>query len=172
MFGRWLKSVRELPPSAGASEIPSLVRDHLPGYDLESLRVVTAIAGLLGAVAYADRTYNDSEERSVRQALERIHGMTAAGVEAISDALRRHAVLVSTVELPRYARDLREFGDTELRRDVLEALVELAAADGNIESTERNLLRHITTAIGLSQLDYNEAQTRFRDRISVLKAKV
>jgi uncharacterized tellurite resistance protein B-like protein len=171
MFGRWLKSVRELPPSAGAEEIPALVRNHLSGQDEESLRVVTAIAGLLGAVAYADRAYTELEDRHVRRALERIHGMTVAGVETISEALRRHAVLVTTVELPRYARDLREFGDTELRRDVLEALVELAAVDGSIESSERNLLRHITTAIGLSQLDYNLAQERFRDRISVLKSQ-
>jgi hypothetical protein len=32
-------------------------------------------------------------------------------------------------------------------------------------------LRQITTALGLSQSDYNEAQSRHRDRLSILKAE-
>ncbi len=169
MFGRWLKSAREVPVTQGAEEIPALVRSYLAGQDDETLRIVTAIAGLLGAVAYADRTYTDEEDNSVRAALRRIHGMTEAAVDAVSGALKKHAVLVSTVELPRYARDLREFGDAELRREVLSALVELAAADGTIATVEVNLLRQVTTAIGLSQDDYNDAQAAFRDRVSASK---
>jgi tellurite resistance protein len=90
-------------------------------------------------------------------------------VEAVCAALRRHIVQISTVEVPRYCRLLRELGDRELRVEVLEVLVDLAAVDGVITTAETNLLRQITTALGLSQADYNDAQSKHRGRLSALK---
>ena len=167
MFGRWLKSAAEAPE--GAEQLRHVVAQQLPGADAESVLVVTAIAGLLGTVAYADRNYSEAEERRVRQELERVHGMTGAGIEAICAALRSHIVEVSTVQAPRYSRLLVELGDRELRVEVLEVMVELAAADGEISVQEVNLLRQITTALGLTQADYNAAQEKHRDRLSVLR---
>ena len=170
MFGRWLGSAKNLDTPRGTEEILARVREHLPGADDETVRVVAALGGLLAAVAYADRDYSEHEEAVVRKLLARVHGMTAPGIEAICEAMRRHVVEASTVGVPRFTRELRELGDTELRREVLEALVDLAAADGRITMNETNLLRQITTSLGLSQSDYNEAQARHRDRLSILKS--
>ena len=169
MFGRWLSSARSAPLPEGAEALADVVRKHLADADEESVRVVTAITGLLGAIAYADRDYTESEERRVRQELSRMNGMTDAGIAAILDALRRNILEVSTVELPRYARTLVELADRELRVETLEILVDLAAADGHISQDEVNLLRTVTTALGLTQDDYNRAQHRYRDKLSVLK---
>lgn len=170
MFGRWLRSAEEVPTTPESREILALFRQYLPGADAETWRVVAAIAGLLAAVAYADRTYTDEEDAHVRAALERVHGLPSAGVDAISQTLRRHAPTLSAVELPRFARDLREFGDNELRLEVLSALVGLAAADGELGTAEVNLLRHITSTLGLSQSDYNHAQAEHRAKLAVLKS--
>ncbi len=169
MFGRWLTRGQNEEPDEGTSEILERVREHLPGADDETVRVVGALAGLLAAVAYADRDYSQNEEDLVRVALGRVQGMTQQGVDAVCDALRRHVVTAATVELPRYTRALRELGDVELRREVLDALVDLAAADGSITTPETNLLRRITTALGLGQGDYNASQARHRERLAVLK---
>jgi uncharacterized tellurite resistance protein B-like protein len=169
MFGRWLGSAKNLEVPADAREILHRARQFLPDADDETARVVAALGGLLAAVAYADRNYSSEEESVVRRLLARVAGMTDAGVDAICDAMRRHVVEASTVGIPRFARELRELGDADLRREALEALVELAAADGTITMSETNLLRQITTALGLSQSDYNDAQARHRDRLSVLK---
>jgi uncharacterized tellurite resistance protein B-like protein len=169
MFGRWLSALTAEPVEA-PSELAATIRRHLPGADDDTVRVVAALAGLLAAVAYADRDYSDVEEAEVRAALARVHGMTATGVDAVCDALRRTLVSHVAVEVPRCTRTLRELGDVELRREVLGALVDLAAADGRITTPETNLLRQVTTALGLSQGDYNAAQERHRDRLSVLKS--
>ena len=66
-------------------------------------------------------------------------------------------------------RDRRELGDRELRVEVLDVLVDVAAADGVLSTPETNLLRQVTTALGLSQTDYNEAQSRHRERLTALK---
>ncbi len=127
------------------------------------------MAGLLGAVAYADRHYSEAEETRVREELARVNGMTAAGIDAICAVLRAHIVEVSTVQIPRYARALVELADVELRREVLRALVDLAAADSSLSLAETNLLRQITKSLGLSQDDYVELQARHRQHLDSLK---
>jgi uncharacterized tellurite resistance protein B-like protein len=169
MFGRWLSPDKQLPPLEGADELTKVIRAHLPGADDETVRVVVGMTGLLGAIAYADRDYSDAEESRVRRELSRVHGMSDAGIDAICAALRRHIVEVSTVQAPRYCRDLLDLCDRELRFEVLEVLVEVAAADGVITPAETNLLRQTTTALGLTQLDYNELQERHKKKLSVLK---
>lgn len=169
MFGRWRSTEKQLPPLEGADELVQVIREHLPGADADTVRVVVGMTGLLGAVAYADRHYSDAEEHRVRRELARVHGMTDAGIEAICAALRRHIVEVSTVQAPRYCRDLLELCDRELRFEVLDVLVEVAAADGVITPAETNLLRQTTTALGLTQQDYNVIQEQHRKKLSVLK---
>jgi len=169
MFGRWLGSARHLDVPEDAHEILYRVREHLPEADDDTARVIAALGGLLAAVAYADRDYSSAEEAVVRQLLARVHGMTTAGIDAICEAMRRHVVEASTVGIPRFTRELRELGDAELKREVLDALVDLAAADGRVTMSETNLLRQITASLGLSQSDYNESQARHKDRLSILK---
>ncbi|MBX3127193.1 MAG: TerB family tellurite resistance protein [Polyangiaceae bacterium] len=168
MFGRWQRRHPTLETPRGTAELAHAVEQHLPEADPETVQVVTAISGLLGAVAYADRDYAESEERRVRRELARVHGMTSAGVDAICAALRRHVLLISTVEVPGYCRTLRELGDRELRAEVLGVLLEVAAADDQITHTETNLLRQLTTSLGLTQDDYNAAQARHREKLAVL----
>jgi len=170
MFGSWLTSARKASALEGAEQITGAVRAHLPEADEETARVVTCIAGLLGTVAYADRDYSAVEEDRVRAELARVQGMPAAGIDAIADALRRHIVEVSTVQVQRYCRSLRELADRELRVELLGVLVDVAAADSVITQAEVNVLRQVTTALGLDQADYNAAQERHRGKLGVLRS--
>jgi uncharacterized tellurite resistance protein B-like protein len=169
MFGRWLRESTEEQLSPGSARLLELVRRELPDADDATCLVVTAMAGLLGAVAYADRDYTDAEELRVRAELARVQGMTERGTDAICGALRAHIVEVSTVETPRYCRALMEFGDRDLRYEILGVLVEVAAADGRISAVETNMLRQLTKSLGLSQDDYTALQARYRERLSVLE---
>ena len=47
----------------------------MPGADEATIRIVSAIAGLLGQVAYADHDYSEPEERKIREALGRVEGL-------------------------------------------------------------------------------------------------
>ncbi len=169
MFGRWLTRSPESKAVPGAEQLLHAVRAELGEADDETIAVVTAIAGLLGAVAYADRDYSEAEEARVRAELSRVEGMAAAGVDAVCAVLRKHIVEVSTVQTPRYARVLVELADRDLKLQVLEVLVDVASADGTLAVAETNLLRQLTTALGLTQADYNAAQAKHRERLSVLR---
>jgi uncharacterized tellurite resistance protein B-like protein len=95
--------------------------------------------------------------------------MSPAGIDAICKVLREHIVEISTVQIPRYARALLDLADAELRREILSALIDLAAADASISVVETNLLRQITKSLGLSQEDYVELQARHRQHLEALK---
>lgn len=170
MFGRWLKGASEKPAEAGASELERAVRGELRGADEATVLVVTAIAGLLGTVAYADREYAPAEEARVLEELQRIEGLDLPSAQAIAVALRKHIVEVATVQTPRYSRLLLEFADRDLRYQILGVLVSIAATDEQITTAETNALRQITTALGLTQADYNDLQEEHRSRLSVLKS--
>ncbi len=152
----------------GASQLYDTVRAHLRGADDDSVRIVTAIAGLLATVAYADREWSDKEEQRLRAELGRVNGLEADGVAAIQSALRENVVEISTTQTPHYTRDLRALADRDLRLEVLDVLVDLAAADGSISFDEVTVLRNTATALGLTQDDYNAIQDRYRDKLSFL----
>lgn len=168
---RWLTHKLGLvAPPPLATKLEEVVRAHLPAAaDPATMKLVVAVAGLLGTVAYADRDYSDAEERRIRAELGRVSGLTETGVDAICAVLRQHIVTVATVEAPTYAREVRELGEREFRLEVLGVLVDLAAADDDISVAETNVLRALVPALGLSQADYNAAQARHRDKLSVLK---
>jgi len=167
MFGRWLKSLSGGEDLSGSGALRASIERELPDADPETITVVTSMAGLLGTVAYADREYSAAEEARVRAELLRVQGMTQSGVEAICSTLRKHIVEISSVDTPRFARAMRELADDDLRREVLSALVELAAADESITLAETNLLRQLTNSLGLSQQDYLEAQERHRQHLKL-----
>jgi uncharacterized tellurite resistance protein B-like protein len=169
MFGNWLNRAAAVREIDGAEQLEVTVRSELAGADDETALVVTSIVGLLGAVAYADSDFSSAERQRVREELSRISGLTPAGVQAICSALERHILEIATVQSPHYSRILRELADSELRYQVLEMLVALAAADQSISSAETNVMRQITTALGLTQRDYNAAQAKYRDRLAVLQ---
>jgi uncharacterized tellurite resistance protein B-like protein len=149
--------------------LESVVAEHLEGTDPATLAIVTAIAGLLMAVAYADQKVTAEEERVLRTELGRVHGLSQQGVQVICEVLAEHRVAVSTALVPRYTRALREHADEELKTEILGVLVELAAADGEISLTEVTQLRNIAHAMGLSQGAYNALQAKHRDKLSFLR---
>ena len=145
------------------------VRNVLSHADAETVQIVTACAGLLACVAFADRDYSTAEETRIHELLTTIEGITAQGASAILGTLRAHARSFSTVQAPRFCRALREHGDRDLKVHVLDLLVEVAAADHQITHNEVTVLRQLTTALGLEQADYNTAQEKHRHKLSSLR---
>ncbi len=142
----------------------------MPDADEDTVRIVAAIAGLLGAVAYADGVYDPAEATQVRQELQRIQGLDDRGVQAIVCMLEQQLVELAAVDVTRATRVLRELGNQDLKREVLAVLLRLAAADGSIATREVTLLRQITSALGLAQSDYNALQAEHRHLLAILKS--
>jgi uncharacterized tellurite resistance protein B-like protein len=137
--------------------------------DADTVAIVTACAGLLAGVAYADRSLSASELEKTERLLADVSGIDDSGRRAIVAALQAHVVELSSVHAVRFARTLKELGDRDLRLHVVVLLLDLAAADDQISPSEVNTLRQVTRALGLSQDDYNLLQNRHRDKLAALR---
>jgi uncharacterized tellurite resistance protein B-like protein len=153
-------------PTEVSAQLTAAVRAQLREADSETVQIVAAISGLLACVAYSDRTLSGEERAHAREVLGRVHGMAQGGPDAICAVLERHTAELATINPQSYTRTLREHTDKQMRLEVLDVLLELAAADGEIAFSETQVLRRLTTALGLEQDDYNRAQARHRERLS------
>jgi len=165
----WRKgTVRDVPVEA-RQRLAQIVERYLSDADEATQRIVTAVAGLLAKIAYADGDYSEQEETAIRAELARVHGLSGAGVDAICDLLSDQISQVALLGDHDWTRDLRELASRELRLEVLEVLVEMSVADQVLKQEEQVQLRRIAKALNLTQEEYNSIQARHRDKLSGLK---
>jgi uncharacterized tellurite resistance protein B-like protein len=159
---------KALSPEA-RERLAQIVEQYLAHADDATRRIVTAVAGLLAKVAYADGHYSVQEEATIQKELSRVHGLSQAGVDAICGLLADQISHVALLGDHDWTRDLRELADRELRVEVLEVLVEMAVADRELKHDEQTQLRRLAKALSLTQDDYNALQAKHRDKLSTLR---
>jgi uncharacterized tellurite resistance protein B-like protein len=167
MFFRRKDDSKELPPQA-RERLAEIVEQYLADADDATRRIVTAVAGLLAKIAYADGHYSIEEEATIQKELSRVHGLSQAGVDAICGLLADQISHVTLLGDHDWTRDLRELADRELRLEVLEVLVEMAVADQVLKHEEQVQLRRLAKSLSLTQDDYNAIQAKHRDKLSTL----
>jgi uncharacterized tellurite resistance protein B-like protein len=166
VFGR-KRTPPQAPPHA-RERLAEIVEQYLSDADDGTRRIVTAVAGLLAKVAYADGHYSAQEEATIQKELSRVHGLSQAGVDAICGLLADQISYVALLGDHDWTRDLRDLAERELRLEVLEVLVEMAVADGILKHDEQVQLRRIAKSLSLTQDDYNAIQAKHRDKLSTL----
>ncbi|MGB5191561.1 MAG: TerB family tellurite resistance protein [Polyangiales bacterium] len=157
-----------LSPQA-RDRLAEIVEQYLADADDATRRIVTAVAGLLAKVAYADGDYSVKEEATIRRELSRVHGLSQAGVDAICGLLTDQISHVALLGDHDWTRDLRDLAERELRLEVLEVLVEMAVADEVLKHEEQVQLRRIAKALSLTQEEYNAIQAKHRNKLSTLR---
>jgi uncharacterized tellurite resistance protein B-like protein len=165
----WFSKKQAAPQKARGQKLYDEIRGHLGSDDDELVRIVASVAALLLCVAHADSNYDEAEEQVLRHTLARIDGLDQTGVNAIAKVLRAHEVEITSAEASSYARELLGLCADDFRLQLLDVLVDLAAADDVITVVETNMLRGVSRALGLTQEDYNASQVRHRDKLGVLK---
>ena len=118
------------PPEAPSSDLGAVVARCLRDADEDTVSIVTAVAGLLGCVCYADREVSDREAQMVRNLLQTVDGIGAKEADVILNAIADNIITISTTQATRYARTLKALGDASLRRHVLDMMLELRRDHG------------------------------------------
>ncbi|MCB9595360.1 MAG: TerB family tellurite resistance protein [Sandaracinaceae bacterium] len=155
-------------PATVQDQLLDVLREHLPDTPEDDVEILGAVAGLVACVAYADGVYHPAEVREVKRLLGRIHDLPRDAVDAVCALLDLKVAELARRDVHDHARILKQGTERGARVEVLEVLVDLAAADGQITVDETELLRRVTNMLGLSASDYVAAQSRHRDKLSVL----
>src|SRR4051794_30501128 len=172
MLFRWLLGDSDDKGAKSASdELLALVRRCVPDADAGTVGIIGAVAGLLATVAHADRVYTAEERSHVRDTLARLHGFAPAALDAILVLLEQRLGDLAHESLQTYTRVLYEQTARDARVELLDVLMDLAAADDVLDMNETTLLRRIGRGLGMSDEEYLACQSRHRQRLSVLNAK-
>ncbi len=142
----------------------------MPEADAETVDIVTSLAGLLGCICYADRDVTERESHMVRNLLQTVQGLGSEQADAILTAIERNIISISTTQATRYARTLKSLTERELRKHVLDMMLDVATVDSHLSNEEVTVLRQLTQALGLEQADYNELQQRHRSVLATLQS--
>lgn len=157
------------PPATVDEELLAVVRSHLSGADETEVRIIAAVAGLFACVAYADREYSPDEAAEIRKLLGHVHDLPPAAADAIAALLERATPALAHHGVHVHTRAVKEGTERGARLELLEVLVDIAAADGTVSLSETELLRQVATLLGLSADEYLHAQARHRDKLEVLR---
>ncbi len=169
MLFKWLMGEHAAQTARASDELIALVARSLPQTNAHEAAIVAALAGLMATVAHADRQYTEAEREAVGSAFAKIHALPADALGAIEELFAERLTDLAHEPLQTYTRVLYEGLAREGRLEVLEALMDLAAADEILDMNETNLLRRIARGLGLSDHEYLASQARHRERLSVLR---
>ena len=117
-----------------------------------------ALAALLVRVARADDDYAAAEVARIDRILSRRYGLDprdAAGVRLRAEALEAEAP-----DTVRFTRALKDAVPYEERAGVIEAMWEVALADGERDSEEDALVRLVAPMLGVEDQDSARARQR------------
>jgi uncharacterized tellurite resistance protein B-like protein len=134
---------------------PAPVAPNLPEREL-------ALAALMVRVARADGRYDADEQARIEQVLARRDGLAADEAQAVR--LRAEAIEQEAADTVRFTRRLKDMVALEDRAGVIEALWEVALADGHRGADEDAQIRLASNLLGVSDRDSAKARHRVQRR--------
>ena len=117
-----------------------------------------ALAALLVRVARSDGLYSDAEVAHVDAILCARHGLS--GTAAAYLRTEAEAVEAEAPDTVRFTRALKEAVPIEDRAALVQALWDVALADGQRDAEEDRMLRLITNLLGLTDVESAQARQR------------
>ncbi len=117
-----------------------------------------ALAALLVRLAKSDDDYDSAEQMRIEHVLAVRRGLSAE--EAADLRQRAEAVEAEAPDTVRFTRALKEKVAYEDRTGVIEALWEVALADGTREANEEALIRLAASLLGVSDRDSAHARQK------------
>jgi len=132
-------------------------------------RYLAAFAYVLSRVAAADLHISEAETDKMVEVVQRLGHLPedqAILVVAIAKSQNR---LFGGTENFLVTREFREISTADQRRDLLECLFAVSAADGSISSPEESQIRQIASELGFEHHEYVQARLAYADKRSVLK---
>lgn len=121
-----------------------------------------ALTALLVRLARADHNYADAELDRIDRILQTRYGLDPAGSEQLR--LEGEALEAEAPDTVRFTRAIKDAVDYEDRTGVVEALWQVALADGERAAEEDALVRLAASLLGVNDVDSARARQRVERR--------
>lgn len=140
--------------------------DEMPA---EKARYVATFAYILGRVANADLDISKRETAAMERIVVERGGLPPEQAVIVVQIAKTQNKLFGGTEDFLVTREFAAIATPEERRELLEALFEVAAADGGISSQEEARIKQIASELQFSHAQYIDALAGWREHREVLR---
>ncbi len=145
------------------------IAGRLERLDPAKARFLAAFAYVLARVANADLEIDAEETREMEARVRELAHLSAEETALVVEIAKSQNRLLGGTENYVVTREFKSITSAEERLQLIACLFAVAAADGNVSSTESSEINAIADELGLSRPEVAAVRSRFRDKIGVLQ---
>ncbi|MDX1642994.1 MAG: TerB family tellurite resistance protein [Thermoanaerobaculia bacterium] len=155
--------------SDGDTETVRRIVGELEALDAETARYLAAFAYILSRVANADLDVSVDETRAMERIVHDLGHLPEDQAILVVQIAKSQNKLLGGTENYLVTREFKEIATPEQRRELLDCLFAVSAADGSISVAEEETIRRIASELGFGHKEYIEARQRYSEYRDVLK---
>jgi uncharacterized tellurite resistance protein B-like protein len=166
----WLRALTE-KADAGAGDTDTVRRivRELDRLEPARARFLAAFAYVLSRVAGADSHFTDDETSKMVELVARAGRLTDAPALVVVEIAKRQNTLFGGTENFLVTREFRELATEDERREMLDCLFAVSAADGIVTLDEESQIWQTASELGFTHDEYIAVRLKYSSKRSVLR---
>ena len=153
----------------GDTETVRRIVNELDKLDGERARYLAAFAYVLSRVAAADLHISDVETAKMVELVTRVGQLPEAQAILVVQIAKSQNRLLGGTEDYLVTREFREISSERERRELLDCLFAVSAADDEISAEEEAQMWQTARELGFTHAEYIEARLPYSDKRTVLR---
>lgn len=154
---------------AGETETVRKIVRELEALPAGEARRIAAFAYILSRVAHADLDISEEETREMERIVTEVGHVPEAQAVLVVQIAKSQSRLFGGTENFLVTREFKDLATVEQRRELLDCLFAVSAADDSITGPEEAQIRQIAEELGFTHGDYIDARSVWSHKRSVLK---
>jgi uncharacterized tellurite resistance protein B-like protein len=157
------------PTDRGDTDTVRRIVGELNKLEPARARHLAAFAYVLSRVASADLAISDVETRKIVEIVQRLGGIPEEQALLVAEIANSQNRLFGGTENFLVTREFKEIASDEERRQLLDCLFAVSAADDAITGEEESQIWQIASELGFTHREYVEARLRYQDKRTVFR---
>jgi uncharacterized tellurite resistance protein B-like protein len=167
----WLAGRAKQNEGSSDTETVRRIVAKLNQIDPARARHLAAFAYVLARVANADLEISDAETKKIVEIVQRLGGLPEEQAVLVAEIANSQNKLFGGTENFLVTREFREIASEEERRQLLDCLFAVSAADDAITGEEEGQVWQIASELGFTHEEYISARLRYSDKRTVLRPR-
>jgi uncharacterized tellurite resistance protein B-like protein len=169
----WFRTLRTSAITAPSAETDTVRRivSELDKLDPTRARFLAAFAYVLSRVAGADQHFSDAETAKMIELVQRFGHLTEPQAMLVVEIAKSQNRLFGGTENFLVTREFRRIATDEERRDALECVFAVSAADEEMTPEEEAQARQIASELGFSHQEYVQTRLAYSHHRTVLRKR-
>jgi len=156
---------------SGDTESVRRIAANLDRLEPSRARYLASFAYVLARVANADLEIDPTETAEMERSLSAISDLSESEIALAVAIAKSQARMLGGTENYVVTREFRKNSTPEQRRQLLQCLYTVAAADGTISTIESSEIVGIAEELGFTRAEANALKSQYREKLSVLRPR-